>query len=451
VQVASVRHDGDPAVVPDPGILNAPIDQINLTLNVRTNNNYKLMGTSFSVQNVRSLNISTKNDFTTQKILAICNLNTDFIFLCDLRLNSTKQVSALNDLNKRLFFKGYELIHNSTNSLRGVGILVKKKYSEQNYKLLNVINCDECNFICAHVEINDQKILLCAIYGPNRDTDISFYTKLKNTLRQFTCPIILGGDWNATLDTSNAPVNLDTLNMQNIPSLRRSMKIMELCQEFDLIEPFRTKFPSKREYTFVPTSVNETNRSRLDFFLMSTVLFNPNTSSTIPHSLTSTLFDHKPVFLHLKRKKIIRRDIIKDTILSSPDLDAHVKCAVFECYLHHHVLDPGGGANELNNLIENIGRIMNLLEEIKNLELVMAATQFTERQDLVIRGKRAEINLIFEDMPNLEYFENLQINHEPEIFFQTLVSCIKNNVLSHQATVFKLRSEKKKSLSHNYP
>ena len=46
---------------------------------------------SFSTQNVRSMNISTKNDITLQKILAICNLKTDFIFLSDLRLNSVKK------------------------------------------------------------------------------------------------------------------------------------------------------------------------------------------------------------------------------------------------------------------------------------------------------------------------------------------------------------------------
>ncbi len=32
---------------------------------------------------------------------------------------------------------------------------------------------------------------------------------------------------------------------------------------------------------------------------------------------------------------------------------------------------------------------------------------------------------------------------EPGLFFDTLVNCVKNNVLSHQATVFKLRFEKR--------
>jgi hypothetical protein len=59
---------------------------------------------SLSIQNVRSLNVSTKNDITTQKIIAICGLKTDIIFLCDLRLNSEKNIHAVHDLEKQFFF-----------------------------------------------------------------------------------------------------------------------------------------------------------------------------------------------------------------------------------------------------------------------------------------------------------------------------------------------------------
>jgi len=332
-----------------------------------------------------------------------------------------------------------------------VGILIKKNYLENEFTILNSISSDDGNILCLEVTISNQKILLVTVYGPNKDNDINVFESLKRIIRPFTCPIILGGDWNATLDISDVENNLDLVNMQNIPSVRRSTKIHEICEEFNLIEPFRTKYPNKREYTFVPSGNNEINRSRLDFFLISTVLYNQDTVSTVPHSLTSTLFDHKPVTLQLKRKKIIRRDIIKDTILKNADLDAHVKSAVFECYLQHWSPPPVPGVDNNAAIIErnllSIGRINVLLDEIKNLEHQMALSGFNEYQDLEINGKRGEIALIFEDMPNLEFFENLNLDYEPEIFFQTLVSCIKNNVLSHQATVFKLKHEKKKHLT----
>jgi len=98
-------------------------------------NTLSTLGLSFGIQNVRSLNISTKNELTTQKIIAICSLKNDFIFLSDLRLNSTKQIAAVNDLDKQFSFNGYKLIHNSCTSSRGVGILVKK----QTYEKLTIL------------------------------------------------------------------------------------------------------------------------------------------------------------------------------------------------------------------------------------------------------------------------------------------------------------------------
>ena len=471
---------GDPAP-PDPDRDNF---YGNRNVNVIPNDNHiahlnkKLLNSSFSIQNVRSMNVSTTNDFTIQKLIAICNLKSDVIFLSDLRLNSTKQISAVHDLDKKLFLHGYKLYHNSFNSLRGVGILIHKKFADNGFSILETINSDDGNAFCMHVEIDTFKFVLCSVYGPNRDTEIGFYNNLKNILGRFNCPLIIGGDWNATYDASDADHNLDVVNMRNIPSVRRSMKILEICRELNLVEPFRTKNPNKREYTYVPSGNADTNRSRIDFFLISNSLYSHDVKVSIPNSLTTVLFDHKPVTLTLLHKKFVHKNIIKDTILNNPDLDSYVKCAVFECYLLHYEGDRGlaagaggGGAAGARNIpgagragpggarvdpgvnmpieahIAAVGRILNLLNEIKTLELSIATNGFNELHDLTVRGKRAEIKLIFEDLPELEYFENLNNRYEPEIFFQTLVSCIKNNVLSHQAHIFKLRSEKKNILS----
>ena len=70
------------------------------------------------------------------------------------------------------------------------------------------------------------------------------------------------------------------------------------------------------------------------------------------------------------------------------------------------------------------------------------------RDDLLLAEKRAEVELIFlVDLPPLEFFENLSLSYEPVVFFETLVSCIKNNILSHQANLFKLRSSKTNRLN----
>jgi hypothetical protein len=50
-------------------------DPHRVELNIRVNDNQKVPKLFLSSQNVRSLNISTKNDITTEKIIAIKNKN----------------------------------------------------------------------------------------------------------------------------------------------------------------------------------------------------------------------------------------------------------------------------------------------------------------------------------------------------------------------------------------
>ncbi len=276
------------------------------------------------------MNISTSNDITTQKILSICGLKTDIVFLSDLRLNSEKQKSAVHDLEKKIFFNGYKILHNSRSSSRGVGILIKKNIWEK-ITILTREDSDDCNLLLLHVQFNNNNLVLGAIYGPNRDNELQFYDNLKNILKNYPEKKVIGGDWNATFDQSPVELNLDVLNMRNIPSSIRSRKIHDLCNECNLLEPFRTMYPNKKEYTFIPSGINDTNRSRLDFFLISRDIFGPGTNASIPHSLRSTLFDHKPIFLYLNSVKPVRRNIVKDTILSNIDLPAYVRAAVYEC------------------------------------------------------------------------------------------------------------------------
>ena len=413
-------------------------------------NTLSTLGLSFGIQNVRSLNISTKNELTTQKIIAICSLKNDFIFLSDLRLNSTKQIAAVNDLDKQFSFNGYKLIHNSCTSSRGVGILVKKQTYEK-LTILRIIRSEDSNFIILHVLIKNVYAALCAIYGPNRDGEIVFFDNLKNALRGFTCPIICGGDWNATYDASPVNANLDVVNMRNLPSLLRTNKILDMCNELNLLEPYRTLFPNKTEYTFIPSGINDTNRSRLDFFLMSNAILGTGTGVRIPNGLLTTLFDHKSVQLYLNFKKPTRKNLIKDTILTNVDLPAYVKAAVFECYLQHYDPDPNDANrvrdDTINEYLLGIGRIMSLLSEIRDTEIKMAVEGYNNLYELQIEGKRGEISLIFDDLPDLEFFENLRNSHQPSVFFQTLACCIKNNVMAHQSTVFKLSKENKLRLN----
>jgi len=373
--------------------------------------------------------------------------------LSDLRLNSAKQIAAVNDLEKTFLFNSYKFIHNSSTSSRGVGILIKKIVWDK-IQILERVNSEDGNFLLLHISLQQKNLILCPVYGPNRDNEILFYNNLANSLRRFQCPKILGGDWNATWDISNAETNLDIVNMRSIPSLLRSQKIHELCNDLNLLEPFRTLHPNKKEYTFVPSGADSINRSRLDFFLISKAIFGIGTKVLIPNSLSTILFDHKNVNLSLNKTLAVRKNIIKDTILNNVDLVSHTRSAVYECYLHHCTISVDGvdditrpNVETVNNHLLSIGRVMVLLDEIKNLDIKIAVEGFNNRDDLLISAKRAEVNLIFDDMPPLEYFENLHSDCSPSIFFQTLASCIKNNVLAHQNTIYRTKKENKSRLN----
>jgi len=163
------------------------------------------------------------------------------------------------------------------------------------------------------------------------------------------------------------------------------------------------------------------------------------------------MFDHKPVSIFLSGKTRGKKCIVKDSILNTKDLAYHVKSAVYECYLQHWTAGPNldgtvTSADEIRILLTEIGRIMTLLNEIQLLEIRTAENGPNNLDELSIEGKRAEIELIFDEMPELEFFETLNLGCRVDVFFEALINCIKNNALSHQAYVFRLRGMKKNIL-----
>jgi hypothetical protein len=80
-----------------------------------------------AAQNCNSLNVSTSCEKQLKKLTAILELNSDIIFLSDLRLSNataTKEIEkvfACNQVNNFRFF------HNSSKNSRGTGILLSNK------------------------------------------------------------------------------------------------------------------------------------------------------------------------------------------------------------------------------------------------------------------------------------------------------------------------------------
>ena len=397
---------------------------------------------SFTSQNCQSLNISTKNQKTGTKIHALLKGGEDFIFLSDIRLNSNKQNYAVHDLEKKFLSKGYHFYHNSKISSRGVGILINKQIK---FNIIEISRDEEYNFILLKINIEGSEFIIGSVYGPNTD-NTTFYETLELALKKLKRNnVVLGGDWNATWDCRDAEQNLDVINMADIPSKNRSRKIQSLSKNFSLTDPYRIFNPVTRDFTYIPNARMSVNRSRLDFFLISETIAPFFKNCQISYTNISSLFDHKSISLTSKCKIPKNISIVRDQILKNVDLNHRVKASVFECYLHNAIsLEP----NDKNTLLTEIGHIQQKIKENSDLEFQIAGIGNEIGLIDIIENNRIDIQETFDRLPELEFFEGLELECQNDSFFESLLMCIKNDSLSQQSSFFQIKSLRKKTLAN---
>ena len=68
-------------------------------------------------------------------------------------------------------------------------------------------------------------------------------------------------------------------------------------------------------------------------------------------------------------------------------------------------------------------------------------------RDMEIAGIRAEIREAFDDLPELQFFENLEISCPRSTFLKVLASNVKNITLGHQSWVFKMKNKSKSAMT----
>ena len=392
------------------------------------------------------MNSSTINQTTYKKAMSLTSCGDDIIFLSDLRLNSSSQKSSSHDVTKIFQGLGYNLMYHSTKSSRGVGILIKLSLDH----VIHTVTTDweDDNFMLLDVTINSLRLTIGSVYGPNTDDDLDFYNRLNRGLRELTNKtIIIGGDWNATWDTSRVENNIDILNMADIPSINRSTALHQMATAFNLIDPFRLFYPLRREFTFVPTSAQQTNRSRLDFFLISSNLSAQCTNCTIPHTTLSTDFDHKKIRLLFRKTKKHTNTIIKDHALDSAITQAYIRTSLYDCYLQHANISQNLTVGRKEELLAQVGHILLQLSEIREIELDTATNGPTAQSEMDLAGRLTGVQIALEELPNLNFFETLELNCNPCTFFEVLVMNIKNSALAHQAHFYKIKKQKVESMS----
>jgi hypothetical protein len=211
-------------VIRDPSNINLASPQVQPDVSTSKSD---LVNLTFSSQNCNSLNISTSCPKQMKKMAAILALQTTFIFLSDIRLNTGTTGGHSN-----MFAPHYTLYHNSTRSKRGVGILISNKLQ---YTVLQSFTDNNDNILGLKLQIGRCTILIVSVYGPNQNNDC-FFTDLDFILgKNKDIYKLCAGDWNLTYSTEPSPYNIDIINMQAPPSLSRSSQLAAICDEYELV------------------------------------------------------------------------------------------------------------------------------------------------------------------------------------------------------------------------
>ena len=158
--------------------------------------------------NCNSLNMSAMSSFhQRQKIHAISKLNTDIIFLSDIRLGNVSDGVKVTELERLLLLNplaGYKILHNSKKSSRGVGILIK-----HDLPILVTATAEDNkeNLLALHCSLKATEFIIVSIYGPNKLCK-DFFVDIDNVLSKVShLPIIIAGDWNCTPSTDPVSIN----------------------------------------------------------------------------------------------------------------------------------------------------------------------------------------------------------------------------------------------------
>ena len=296
----------------------------------------------------------------------------------------------------------------------------------------------EENFLLLKLNIKGRLAILGSIYGPN-DQNPGFFDRLKNSLRRLgNLPVLLGGDWNCTFATDPIETNIDCLNMQRLPNSRHSEILRDLCAEFNLTDPYRLFFPSRKDFSFKPRSVASKNRSRLDFFLVGLNVLNEVSFCDINPGLQNELFDHKATTLKVNTIELRKagNPSISRSIINDQELDIVVTLAVAECYIVH-IQEQAWLPNERGELLNKIGRIRTQFRAAGPAPVHLPLDTLTAE---LIRDREETLDLIIRESAELDItrFQEMPITCCRAVFMEVLLNAVRNDTISFQLFIKKI-------------
>lgn len=174
-----------------------------------------------------------------------------------------------------------------TSNSRGVAILFSKN---TDYKIHSHTACPNGNYIIADITLENKRLTLINIYGPNDDSPEYFQNIIDLAQTFNNDEMIWCGDFNVVQNPEK-----DCYNYVSVNNKKSLDKIAEIKQMFDLLDPYREHHPESKRYTW--RRKNPLKQARLDYFLINENLFTTTEKVTIEPSYRS---DHSMIILELK-------------------------------------------------------------------------------------------------------------------------------------------------------
>uniref|UniRef100_A0A671W6Z6 exodeoxyribonuclease III n=1 Tax=Sparus aurata TaxID=8175 RepID=A0A671W6Z6_SPAAU len=292
-------------------------------------------------------------------------------------------------------------VHRFQNRFYKLAILFSRKLGVKVEKSGND-GIGRLTYVC--VTINNTKICLASVYGPNTH-DPNFLRTISNSLLDFPGhQLIVGGDFNQVCDK-----NLDkSVNAISTPDSPRG--INTFISELNVIDPWRLRNPLVQNYTFF--SARHKTYSRIDYIL---------TSASLNHCINSTdilpivISDHAPVLYNFKflptHSKGTRRWRFNTTLLQNADflkklrnnlkilLEINLETAASpqilwettKCFIRGEALSFASYLKAARR-----HRVTQLEDEIRTLESDLKQ-QFSEQNHSTLSALKFELNNLLKD------------------------------------------------------
>ena len=271
--------------------------------------------------NVRGLGDRTKR---TQVFTWLRNKNANIYFLQETHSTLQNEKTWVEDWGDgALYFS-----HGSSNS-RGVCILTK---NVSQFNIEKIYQDDGGRVIILDAQLENQKVTLINVYGPNVD-DARFFYNILHELANFECEsIIWGGDFNCVFD-----VNKDKKGGRQTTHSNSVNCINEIKDEYNLVDIWRLKNPELSMYTWHSKNVF----CRLDFFLISCDLVAQVDKCEISPGFKT---DHSAIYISVTPVKEVRgRGFWKfnTSLLHDENYVELIRNCIQENKdLYHNTLDP---------------------------------------------------------------------------------------------------------------